>query len=132
MADGFAELEAQIARLQRVAELPRLAAPDVAEALQEELEAQIARGQGPDGEAWAPRQEDGGQPLRGAAQALGVAAVGTTVIARLKGPEARHHLGRAKGGIVRRILPVQGIPDPMTRAIKRVVTEKFEEVMEVR
>lgn len=132
MSDGFSELDAQIARLQELEDLPRKVAPDVAQALEDELHAQIARGQGPDGRAWEPRQEDGGKPLRNAAKALAVVPIGTTVFARLKGPEARHHLGIAKGGVVRRILPVRGIPNPMVRAIKRVIVEHFQRTMEAR
>ena len=126
MADGFAELDAMLARIQAVADLPRRAAPAVAEALEDELHAQIARGEGPDGEKWAPRQ-DGGAPLQNAAKALAVVPIGTTVFARLKGPEARHHRGIARGAVVRRILPVRGIPNPMVRAIKAALKREFEQ-----
>lgn len=132
MANGFSELDAMIQRVQRIEGFVRDAAPDVAEALEDELHAQIARGEGPDGRKWAPRADDGGQPLRGAAKALAVVPVGTTIFARLKGPEARHHLGIAKGGTVRQILPVRNLPNPVVRAFKRVLRERFEQTMEVR
>lgn len=130
-AAGFAALEAQIARLRRVATLPRDAAPACAEALQDELEAQITRAQGPDGRAWAPRQEDGGKPLQTAAKALTVVATGTKITARLRGHIARHHKGRAKGGIERQILPTRDLNAPMVRAVKRVLVERFNQAMEV-
>lgn len=132
MANGFAELDAQIARLRAMGELPRRAAPAAAEAVEDVLHRQIAAGVDPNGKAWEPRQEDGEKPLRNAAQALAVVAVGTTVFARLKGPEARHHLGTAKGGTVRRILPVRGIPAPMARVIANALAEEFRQMMGVR
>lgn len=132
MSNGFSELDAQIERLQALEDFPRKAAPDVAEALEDELHAQIKRGEGPDGRPWEPRQEDGEKPLQNAAKALAVVPIGTTVFARLKGPEARHHKGTAKGGTIRRILPVKGIPNPMVRAIKRVLKDRFEQTMEAR
>jgi hypothetical protein len=130
MADGFAELDAQIARLRSLPHLARDSAPAVARAVEAEIVRQIGRGVGPDGKAWAPT-EDGNRPLQNAAKALTVRALGTTIICRLDGPEARHHLGFVRGGKVRQILPTGKIPDPMTRAIRSVVERKFLEHMEV-
>jgi hypothetical protein len=132
VANGFAALDAQIARLQAVGDLPRRAAPAAAEAVEDELRRQIRAGVDPQGASWKPREEDGGKPLRNAAQALAVVPIGTTVLARLKGPEARHHKGTAKGGTIRRILPVSGLPLPWARAIKRALVEEFEQTMGVR
>jgi hypothetical protein len=132
MANGIYEIEKQIKRLREVALLPREAAPAVAEALQLELEKQIAAGKDPDGTTWAPRKEDGGKPLVGAAKALAVVPIGSYVLARLKGPEARHHFGRGKGGTVRQILPTRALPQAMVRAIQAVIEEKFARVMEAK
>ena len=130
MADAIRELQLQIERLRELAVLPRTAAPAVAEVLKLELDKQIAAGKAPDGSTWEPRKEDGGKPLTGAAKALAVVAVGSTVFARLKGPEARHHFGFGKGGVKRQILPTETLPAVLVRAIKAVIGETFDRVME--
>lgn len=124
-----AQLTAMIAKLRA---LPRAltteAAPAVAEVLDTEIRAQIARGQDPDGQPWQPTQT-GAQPLRNAGKALTVKAIGNVVLARITGPEALHHMGRVAGGVVRQILPSARLPQSMTRAIKRVLAERFSEVV---
>lgn len=132
MANGFAALEAHIARLHALGELTRRAAPAAADAVEGVLHRQIAAGVDPDGKAWAPRKDNGEQPLQHAADALAVVPLGTKVYCRLKGPEARHHRGTARGGIVRRILPVKGLPKPMERAITDAIVDVFNETMEAR
>jgi hypothetical protein len=124
VADGFAQLDAQIERLRSLGTLVQDAAPEIAEVCKEKLDSQIASGKGPDGQSWALRQ-DGGQPLQNAANAVNVAAVGSTIIMTVKGPEARHHKGTALGGVVRQILPSRDLPGPLAEAIKDVVVEKF-------
>jgi hypothetical protein len=135
MADnqaGLFEIDRHIARLRKVGDLPREAAPACAEALREYLERQIAAGRAPDGSTWAPRKEDGGRALEDAAKALTVVPVGTHILARIKGPEARHHKGIAKGGTVRQILPTTTIPPVLTRALDAVIKETFVRTMESR
>jgi hypothetical protein len=132
MGEAFREIEAQIRRLREVALLPRVAAPAVAEALKEGLERQIAAGKSPDGSTWAPRKEDGGRALVNAAKALAVVPIGTYVLARLKGPEARHHHGRGKGGVKRQILPTRSLPAPLVQAIEAVIVETFARTMEIK
>lgn len=131
MADGFAALDAHIARVRALADLSRAAAPECALEAKDAIDAQIARGVGPDGEAWPPRKDTGERTLQNAAQAVVVVPVGNTVFFRVRGPEARHHLGHARGGVVRRILPVKGIPNHLALAIKRGLTRKFEQTMGV-
>jgi len=130
MGNGLYEIDEQIARLKNVAGLPREAAPGCAVALREYLDRQISAGRAPDGSTWAPRKDDGGKPLEGAAKALVVVPVGTHVFARIKGPEARHHRGIAKGGVVRQILPTTEFPDVLVRAFKAVIVETFSKIME--
>lgn len=120
-AAGFAALDDMIARVRKLPELVERAAPDIAHALEQELEQQVSRGQDPEGRAWQARQ-DGGQPLRYAGKSLAVVAVGKTVYARLRGVEARHHLGRARGGIERQILPRK-----LTPRIAELVRRKLED-----
>lgn len=125
MADDYAALDAHIARIRALPELGRRAAPEVAEAIKLELQRQIAAGVDPEGNPWV-QTEDGRKPLATAADALTVGAQGSTVIMRLRGHIARHHLGRVKGGIVRRVLPTTTIPAPLARVITRVLAERFE------
>lgn len=132
MGDAIPEIQRHIERLRELALLPRDVAPAIAETLHEALNRQIAAGKGPDGKTWAPRKADGGRPLEDAAQALAVVSVGTYVLARLKGPEARHHLGRAKGGTVRQILPTKSLPAPLVQAFEAVIGEQFARTMETK
>lgn len=128
MADDYATLDAFIARVRELPELGRRAAPDVADACKLELHRQIAAGVDPDARAWQ-LTADGRKPLATAAAALTVGSQGATVIMRLRGHIARHHRGRAKGGIERRILPTTGIPTPMADRIREVLVRHFEQVM---
>ena len=131
MASGHAELAAHLQRLRALPTLAERAAPEVAEALEEEMARQISRGEGPSGEKWK-RTQQGELPLQGAAANLRIRPIGTTVVMRLEGHHARHHLGAVKGKVIRRILPTGGIPDPMTKAIKTVVTREFRRTMGAR
>jgi hypothetical protein len=122
MAD---ELAAMIRKLRAVPGIAERAAPDVADAVRADLERTIAAGTSATGEPWAPRKEDGGRPLAGASKALAVVAVGTRVYARIAGHIGRHHLGRARGGVYRRILPTKGMPPRMSLAVRRALAEHF-------
>lgn len=117
-----------IAKIRAVSGLARRAAPDVAEAVRDELERTIAAGTTPEGEAWKPRQA-GGRALVGVEKAVAVAVVGTRIYVRLAGHVARHHLGRARGGVERRILPVGKLPPRMADAVRRVLVQHFEDAV---
>lgn len=127
-ASAFTALDAMIGRLRAVKGLAHAAAPAIARELDQELDANIDRGVGPDGKPWELTKA-GKTPLRNAAKALAVRAVGTVILARLTGPEAKHHKGIARGHIARRILPTRKIPAPMVEVIKRVLSQKFTETM---
>jgi hypothetical protein len=123
--DGNAELEAMIAKIRSIPGLARRAAPDVADAVRAELVRTIEAGTTPAGVPWQPRQDDGGKPLAEAVKALRVAPIGTRIFCLVRGHIARHHLGRARGGIYRNVLPIKGIPAPMVKAIRGVLVEHF-------
>lgn len=125
MADGLAQLDAMIATIGALPNLTRDAASDVADAVRAELRRTIAAGTTPDGKPWQPTL-DGERPLRHAADALHVGAVDSTIYVRLAGPEARHHLGRARGGKVRQVIPVDKVPDRMGEAIRAVLVKRFD------
>lgn len=128
MSRGDTQLEAMIARIRSLPDLVREAAPDAADAVREDLERTIAAGTEPNGSAWKLR-EDGKKPLATAASSMFVAPIGNTVFVRLTGHVARHHLGRARGGIYRPVIPSSGIPVRMADAIKDVLTTHFRDHM---
>ena len=125
--NDLAQLDAMIATIGKLPDLCKLAAGDVALAIENDLHRTIAAGTTPDGEAWKPTK-DGERPLTGAAKALAVVPVGTTIYVRLTGPEARHHLGRGRGGVVREVIPTKQIPAPMATAIRAQLAKHFEQV----
>lgn len=122
-------LDAHIARIRELAKLGERSAPTVAQALERELAAQIDAGTGPDGKPWQPTRA-GTSPLRGAAKAVRVRAIGSVVLATVEGHHALHHQGRARGGVRRQILPTGGaIPPTVERAVERAVTAEFRRTM---
>jgi hypothetical protein len=123
-ANGFAALDAQIAKIKELGKLPEQVAPKVAFAAKEELRKQVAAQRGPDGRPW-PKSEDGKPVLVNAGENVRATAVGSVVVLTVEDHYARHHMGFVKGGKRRPILPTNKIPDPMTRAITRVVTGEF-------
>ena len=127
MSDDLQQLDAMIATISSLPELGKRAAGDVALAVAAELHRTIAAGTTPAGEPWQPTK-DGARPLTGAAKALVVVAVGSTIYVRLTGPEARHHLGRGRGGVVREVIPTKQIPAAMARAIRAELGKHFADV----
>ncbi len=128
-ASAHAALQSMIDRLRKVQKIDTTAAPAVAEAVADDARRTIGAGIGPDGTPWAPLKATGGRALVNAAEALTVKAIGSLVLMQLSGPEARHHRGFARGGVARQIIPTRGIPDPMIRAIRKVLAVQFRDVM---
>jgi hypothetical protein len=124
----MAELDAMIAKIQSLSQLAKQAAPDVADAVHEAIVKTIEAGTDPEGKAWAPRKADGGRPLAGAAQAVKAAAIGTRILVRVAGPEARHHLGRARGGVYRGIIPTRLTPR-LAECVRDVLVQHFNETI---
>lgn len=128
-SDAFNRLQEQIDRCRALPdELVTRAAPDIAKELEAEIRKNVAAAQGPDGTPWKPT-ESGAAPLKNAAEHVTVRALGSVILAKVTGVEARHHKGQVKGGTRRPIIPVRSIPEPLTKAIKRVLGEKFQDVM---
>lgn len=128
-AQGRAELDKQITRLNELGNLRTRSTPMVAEAAKQETKKTIEQAVSPSGLAWR-KTKDGRTPLRNAAKNLSVKVIGSVVLMTLTGPEARHHLGAVKGKIQRRIIPTGELPAPFVKAIKRVVTGEFFSIME--
>jgi hypothetical protein len=124
----MAELDAMIAKIQSMSQLAKRAAPDAAEAVREGILETIQAGTDPEGKAWAPRKADGGRPLAGAAGAVKAGAVGTSILVRISGPEARHHLGRGRGGTVRGVIPTTLTPR-LAKRVRDVLVQHFDELV---
>lgn len=130
MSGGEAAMNAWIAKLRRLPELARDAAPDAAQAMHEANAATIAAGTTPSGAPWKPRV-DGGQPLRGAAGAVTATARGSIAALELSGPEVFHHRGTAKDPR-REIVPTKGLPARFADAIRAVLVRRFRLTMGAR
>lgn len=128
-SQGFAALDAMIARLRTLPELIPRAAPILATEIQAELEQTIAAGADPYGNAWPRRKLDGAKALQNAAQALTVRAFESSIYVRLYGPEAKHHLGHGKGRVTRAVIPIDVIPDRMAARMIRIMETLFSEAM---
>lgn len=126
---GEAELDAMIARLRKLPDIARMVAPDCARVVEAEIRRTTAAGTDSYGVPWAPKKDGKGKPLAHADAAVGVAAVGASIVARVTGVEARHHLGRVKGGTQRAIIPTKDIPQPMAAAMRDVIGKAFLGVM---
>jgi hypothetical protein len=128
MLDGYNAMQSWIAKLRELGDSPKEIAADIAPELRKELEANVAAARSPDGTPWKPTLA-GHKPLQGARRGLGVAAVGTTVIAALHGIHARHHAGRVRGKISRPILPSAKLPVQIVELVTRVAHQRFWRVM---
>jgi hypothetical protein len=128
-ASGFAALDAQIARLRAIGSgFGKSAAPRVAAEAEKVWHVQLDAGQGPSGTPWKPTKT-GERPLKNARNAATVSAIGTVLLFKVEGPEALHNDGRARGKIMRRMLPSRRLATPIVEAIKRVLGEEFEAAM---
>ncbi len=128
MPDGYQVLQRLIDRLRELGQSAETIASDIAPELRDELGQNIAASRAPNGTAWKPTQA-GNAPLASAGAALGVAAVGTKVIAALRGVEARHHYGTVKGKVARPILPTSKLPPQIVALITRVAQRRFRLIM---
>ena len=126
--DGTAELQGMIATLKRIPGLAKQHAPEIADVVGDELRKTADAGTTPFGQPWQVKK-DGGRPMENAADAVKCAAVGSTILAVVKGPEARHHKGTARGGIPRQLLPVSNrIPKQIDAAVREVLNDAFEDL----
>jgi hypothetical protein len=126
MKNGDAAMQRMIDRIRAMPGMCKRAAPEAADAVHEVIDRQIAAATDPNGEPWAPRKEDGAKALQTAGKALVVVPVGSKIVMRIhRGHIGRHHHGRVKGGVERRILPKKGIPKTYAAAIKKTLDDTF-------
>ena len=124
MAQDLEALNQMIARLQGIPDLVQSVLPECAAECHAVIAENVAAQVGPDGEAWAPGN-DGKPVLQNAAAAVTALAIGNVILLRVSGPEAKHHLGIAKGKVQRRIIPTRKAPQAMTKAIERVIMRRL-------
>jgi hypothetical protein len=122
---GAEQMDEMIARIRAIPKLAEECAPDAAAEVLRTIRETIAAGTDCDGNTWAPRREDGGRPLKNAARAVKVAPIGHRIFARVHGAEAKHHLGTARGGTIRGIIPTHLTPT-LTVRIRAVLVDHFE------
>lgn len=123
----FGPLDAFIRRVRAMRLLPREVAKAAAPHVQEAIQDQIARGEDPDGKAWAPKK-DGGRALEHAGAAVSTIAADTTIRTTLRGKEVFHHRGTSRVP-QRRILPDSGdMPEHVKAALELGAAEAFQKL----
>ena len=122
-------LDDMIASLLRLAEMPDEAAKLAAPIVEKVAKAQAADGLAPDGEAWTPKK-DGGAPLKNAAKAISVEAIGNVVRVKLAGVEVLHNFGTHRLP-KREIIPTRSneIPPAYAAAIKAGADAAFDKLV---
>jgi len=128
MSDGFTALQNLVSRLRELGQSAEDIAADIAPELRDELTGNISASRGPDGAPWKPTLA-GTKPLKNAGAALGVAAMGTKVVAALRGIEASHHYGHVRGKIARPILPGSKLPPQIVELVTRMAQKRFRLIM---
>lgn len=117
-------LDALIERVRALRTLPSAVARRAAPKIKAAIDAQIARGQAPDGTTWKPTKK-GEKPLRNAAKAVDVTSSNSKVIVTLTGPEVFHNSGTGKDP-KRQILPRNGeVPEHYARAVHEAIDEEW-------
>lgn len=128
MSAASEALDAMIASVRRMEALVADSMPALTAAVRAEAERTIAAGTTAYGQKWQDTKR-GERPLRNAAKALSVMSVNKTIYITLHGPEARHHLGRVKGGLKRAIIPERGLPSAMANAIRTTLEKAFNDAV---
>lgn len=126
--EAFAALRTQIRKIQALGEkFVEESAPEIAVEMKRDIAKKIDANVGPDGKPW-PAAKSGDSVLANAAKSVTTRVVGKSIILRIDGPEARHHLGTGKGRVKRPILPSGKIPDTAMRAIHKVLERRFRKI----
>lgn len=127
--DGDITLDRMIESLQKTPDVLEELMPKLASAVKRYLVEANAAGVTPDGVPYQ-RTKDGHVPLRNGAKAISVTARGTTLVARVRGVEALHSIGAARGQIERPMLPAGDAPGDMLDALSKIVEKNLQEILE--
>lgn len=124
---GAEAMTAFAAKLRNLRRLAVEGAREAAPALEAAVRETAAAGTTPDGAAWKPTKT-GARPLANAPSAVSARAVGPVVEVIVRGHHFLHHTGRARGKVVRQILPTRLTP-ALAAVVRRAVTRVFERLM---
>jgi hypothetical protein len=132
--DPFADLQAMIDSISHLEDLPKLAAPAVADVVREIIQDTIHAGTTPYGKPWPLVQSGkrkGEKALRNAGTKLFVTYIGPKVYVRLSGIDARHNNGATKGKVQRLVIPDdRGLSRTMAAEIRGVLEQTFKKTIE--
>lgn len=126
---GDAILARMIRSLERTPGVLRETMPKLGGVVKKHLVAANAAGVSPDDVPYQ-RTAEGHVPLRGGARAIRIKTIGTRIYAQVRGVEARHSSGTARGRIERPMLPLGGIPPEMARDLNSELAKHLREVFE--
>lgn len=127
MSGGAEAMTAFAAKLRNLRRLATEAAKEAAPAVEAVVRASAAAGTTPDGQAWKPTKA-GSRPLANAASAVSARAVGTVVEVIVRGHHFLHHMGLARGKVVRQIIPTHLTPE-LAAALRRATARAFARLM---
>jgi|WetSurMetagenome_2_1015567.scaffolds.fasta_scaffold589661_2 hypothetical protein len=131
-ASAFAALDGFLERLRSVPDLPKKAAPEVAEKLDANIASNVASQNDIYGHPFRPSQ-DGYPVLIHAAEKVQTTVNGSRLKFRLDGVEAMHQVGSARGyrggsarlgGFRRPVIPFAKIPGPWKAILRTVLQSK--------
>lgn len=128
MSDGDVTLEQMVDSLRRTPDVLADVMPKLAAAVKRHLRAANAAGVTPEGVPYQ-RTQEGLIPLRGGQKAITVTFDSTTLIARVRGVEALHSLGEARGQIARRMLPENEAPPELLAELERIIERELTELL---
>lgn len=114
-------LTALASRLRELGATPEKIAKEAAGNLKKSLSAEIGASLAPDGSPWELTKA-GKRPLQRAASHVSVTAEGTSIVVLLEGPEVLHHTGKARGHVVRKVIPDGQSPGLVIAAVELAVT----------
>lgn len=123
---GDADLRRIIAKVKRIPHLVKETAGACAESFDAAVNAALAAGHGPSGEAWPRLKEGSGAPLENASgNATLTRAVGTTIITTAQHPYQFHDRGARGGKLpIRKVVP-SALSAQLAEAIKRPLVQAF-------
>lgn len=128
-ASAFQVLEDKIAQFRvKLADVADDVVGDVAQIIDEEQRRTIAAKVDAYGNPWTSKKVDDGPFKFVQPSDVVTGAIGRTIITRIKTrPVVLHHLGYARGHVVRRVIPVGKIPTKWSERIKERVLRAFRE-----
>lgn len=130
-ASAFQVLEDKIAQFRvKLAHVADDVVDDVAKIIDEEQRRTITAKTDAYGKPWTPKKVDDGPFRFVKPDDVVTGAIGRTIITRIRTRSVvLHHLGYARGEVVRRVIPVGKIPPKWAARIKERVLRAFREAV---